>query len=166
MSTDGYTRQTRRSTSDTDTECFTLEATVNLGQPTDTMAINGSNTCDQHHSGPSGMPVTAVRVRSITSPTLTVIWRRASNTGRASQGVEEQHPKGEPTPMPTTHAPDQRRHLLDIAEVAELLGVQVRHVRRLVHERRIPYIKWGHLIRFDPTEVELWIASHSREAAH
>ena len=40
----------------------------------------------------------------------------------------------------------RRRHLLDITQVAEVLGVQVRHVRCLVHERRIPYIKWGRLI--------------------
>ena len=47
--------------------------------------------------------------------------------------------------------------LIDIAAVAQRLGVQVRHVRRLVHERRIPYIKWGHLLRFDPTDIDIWI---------
>lgn len=50
--------------------------------------------------------------------------------------------------------------LIAIGEVAELLGVEVRHVRRLVHERRIPFIKWGHLLRFDPADVEVWIGSH------
>ena len=47
--------------------------------------------------------------------------------------------------------------LLDIQAVADRLGVQVRHVRRLVTERRIPFIKWGHLLRFDPTEIEQWL---------
>jgi excisionase family DNA binding protein len=47
--------------------------------------------------------------------------------------------------------------LMDINAVAERLGVRVRHVRRLVHERRIPYIKWGHLIRFDPDDIDAWI---------
>lgn len=47
--------------------------------------------------------------------------------------------------------------LLSITEVAARLGVQVRHVRRLVYERRIPYIKWGRLLRFDPAEVEAWV---------
>ena len=47
--------------------------------------------------------------------------------------------------------------LIDITAVAQRLGVQVRHVRRLVHERRIPSIKWGHLLRFDPADVEAWI---------
>lgn len=53
-------------------------------------------------------------------------------------------------------------HLLSIAEVAEALGVDVRHVRRLVHEKRIPYIKWGHLLRFDPTDVAAWVDAYRR----
>ncbi|MGD9792201.1 MAG: helix-turn-helix domain-containing protein [Acidimicrobiia bacterium] len=67
--------------------------------------------------------------------------------------------------MATSPKPDAPRSLLDVVGVAELLGVPVRHIRRLVAERRIPYVKWGHLIRFDPIEVERWIASHSREPA-
>ena len=39
--------------------------------------------------------------------------------------------------------------LLDVDEVAELLNVSVRHVRRLVFERRIPFLKSEHLVRFD-----------------
>ncbi len=50
--------------------------------------------------------------------------------------------------------------LLTIVEVATGLGVDVRHIRRLVHERRIPYIKWGHLLRFDPAEIATWIDKH------
>jgi len=49
------------------------------------------------------------------------------------------------------------RPLMNLAEVAERLGVNQRHVRRLVAERRIPYLKWGHLLRFDPEELEAWI---------
>ena len=47
--------------------------------------------------------------------------------------------------------------LLDIKALAEYLGVAPRHIRRLVAERRIPFIKWGHLIRFDPDEVSVWL---------
>ncbi|MCU1499308.1 MAG: DNA-binding protein [Acidimicrobiales bacterium] len=54
-------------------------------------------------------------------------------------------------------------HLLDIATLADHLSVDVRHIRRLVNERRIPYIKWGHLLRFDPTEIADWI-DHCRRA--
>lgn len=52
--------------------------------------------------------------------------------------------------------------LLSIAEVADALGVDVRHVRRLVHERRIPYIKWGHLLRFDPADIAAWVDGYRR----
>ena len=48
-------------------------------------------------------------------------------------------------------------HLLDIEAVAEHLGVSVRHVRRLVAERRIPFMKWGHLLRFDPAAIAEWL---------
>lgn len=43
--------------------------------------------------------------------------------------------------------------LLNIEELA----VSVRYVRRLVAERRIPYIKVGHLVRFEPGVVAEWI---------
>ncbi|GMU79833.1 MAG: hypothetical protein AMXMBFR46_26220 [Acidimicrobiia bacterium] len=56
--------------------------------------------------------------------------------------------------------PPLPERLLSIAEVADALGVEVRHVRRLVHERRIPYIKWGHLLRFDPHEIAAWVDGH------
>ena len=57
--------------------------------------------------------------------------------------------------MPATRT--SGRALLDLAAVAERLGVGERHVRRLVFERRIPFIKWGHLLRFDPDEIDAWI---------
>ena len=47
--------------------------------------------------------------------------------------------------------------LIDIAGVAARLGVPVRHVRRLVAERQIPYLKWRRLLRFDPAEIEEWL---------
>ena len=47
--------------------------------------------------------------------------------------------------------------LWDIEQVAELLNTSVRHVRRLVYERRIPYLKIGHFVRFDPDAIDLWI---------
>lgn len=41
--------------------------------------------------------------------------------------------------------------------MAERLGVNQRHVRRLVAEGRIPYLKWGRLLRFDPDELDAWL---------
>ena len=50
-----------------------------------------------------------------------------------------------------------RSALMNIDQAAERLGVSVRHMRRLVAERRIPFVKWGHLLRFDPDEVDRWL---------
>lgn len=57
------------------------------------------------------------------------------------------------------------RSLWDIDSVASRLGVRVRHIRRLVAERRIPYIKWGRLLRFDPDEIEAWLNEARRPPA-
>ena len=54
--------------------------------------------------------------------------------------------------------------LLDVPALAERLGVNERHIRRLVAERRIPFITWGHLIRFDPDEIAAWLDSMRRPA--
>ncbi len=50
-----------------------------------------------------------------------------------------------------------RSPLLDMNGVATWLGTSHRHVRRMVAERRIPYVKVGHYIRFDQVEVARWI---------
>lgn len=52
-----------------------------------------------------------------------------------------------------------------INDIAERLGVSIRHVRRLVDERRIPYIKWGKLLRFDPAEIDAWLDEARRRPA-
>lgn len=41
----------------------------------------------------------------------------------------------------------------DTDAVAEALGVTPRHVRRLVTERRIPFLKVGRFVRFDPAAL-------------
>ncbi len=66
------------------------------------------------------------------------------------------------TITPNNPNPDSNDQLLTIAQVAHRLNVEVRHIRRLVHERRIPYIKWGHLLRFDPNELQKWIDEYRR----
>jgi excisionase family DNA binding protein len=66
------------------------------------------------------------------------------------------------TRMANMTTPDEAppRQLVDIGGAARLLGVPVRHVRRLVAERRVPYIKWGSRLHFDPLELEQWIDRH------
>jgi len=55
-------------------------------------------------------------------------------------------------------------NLVDIAGLAERLGVGERFIRRLVHERRIPFLKIGRHVRFDTNDVDAWILD-SRVAA-
>jgi excisionase family DNA binding protein len=52
---------------------------------------------------------------------------------------------------------DPLPHLLTIDELADHLGVSVRHVRRLIAERRVPHLRVGRFIRFDPADVTAWL---------
>ncbi len=56
-------------------------------------------------------------------------------------------------------------HLLTIDQLADHLGSSPRHLRRLIAERRIPYVKVGGLVRFDAEEIRSWIDAN-RHAAH
>jgi len=60
-----------------------------------------------------------------------------------------------------------RPSLLDVKETAGYLGTSERHVRRLVEERRIPFIKLGPgrsaRLRFDTAKLDIWIEAHSFE---
>ena len=47
--------------------------------------------------------------------------------------------------------------LLTIDAVAEALSLTRRHVQRLVAERRIPFLKVGRFIRFDPAALNVWL---------
>ena len=55
--------------------------------------------------------------------------------------------------------------LLDIGGLAERLGVGERFVRRLVNERRIPFLKIGRHVRFEVADVEAWIRGSRIEPA-
>jgi excisionase family DNA binding protein len=52
---------------------------------------------------------------------------------------------------------DRIPELMNIDQLAQRLGITVRHVRRLVAERRVPYLKVGKLVRFDSTEIAAWL---------
>ena len=56
------------------------------------------------------------------------------------------------------HERTTTEQLIDIAGLAERLGVGERFVRRLVNERRIPFLKIGRHVRFDLDDVEAWIS--------
>lgn len=59
-------------------------------------------------------------------------------------------------------ATDTLPRLLTIDQLADHLGVTVRHIRRLIAERRVPYVKVGRLVRFDPAEISEWLDSSRR----
>jgi excisionase family DNA binding protein len=47
--------------------------------------------------------------------------------------------------------------LIDINELACRLGTTPRHVRRLVSDRRVPSLRVGGFVRFDPSEIRRWL---------
>jgi excisionase family DNA binding protein len=51
-----------------------------------------------------------------------------------------------------------------MSETAEWLNVPERMVRRLVAERRIPFVKVGRYVRFRPEDVEGWRDGNVRPA--
>ena len=63
----------------------------------------------------------------------------------------------------TTTTPEDRfPELIDVLMLADLLGVKVRYVRRMVAERRVPTVKLGHLVRFDLAEIRRWLEEQRR----
>jgi excisionase family DNA binding protein len=54
--------------------------------------------------------------------------------------------------------------LLTVEEAAERLGTSVRFVRRLIFERRIPFIKIGRHVRIVASDVDAFIAAGRVEA--
>jgi excisionase family DNA binding protein len=60
-----------------------------------------------------------------------------------------------------------RGALLDAAEAAKYVGTTENHIRRLVTERRIPYVKLGKernaRLRFDTARLDAWVAENSYE---
>jgi excisionase family DNA binding protein len=52
---------------------------------------------------------------------------------------------------------DTLPQLLTIDQLADRLGVSIRHIRRLIAEKRVPYLKVGHFVRFDPSEIAAWL---------
>ena len=58
-----------------------------------------------------------------------------------------------------TPDPGADQPLLSIEAAAELLGVEVRWMRRAVAERRIAFHKIGHYVRFDREDLRAFVAS-------
>jgi len=55
--------------------------------------------------------------------------------------------------------------LLDVDGAAEYLSVTPRFIRRLVAERRLPFVKLGRHLRFDPADLDRFINAGRIDAA-
>ena len=73
----------------------------------------------------------------------------ASSTSATSVASGPRRPSQHVATLPT---------LVDVDTLATHLNVTVHHVRRLVQEKRIPHIKIGTYVRFDPERVAEWLA--------
>ena len=49
------------------------------------------------------------------------------------------------------------QRLLDIQAAARYTGMSVATLYKWVNQRKIPHIKMGRLVKFDPVKVEEWI---------
>lgn len=51
--------------------------------------------------------------------------------------------------------------LLDVGQVAEMLGLSIATIRKWVLTRYIPYIKIGKAVRFSASEIQDWASEKS-----
>jgi excisionase family DNA binding protein len=52
--------------------------------------------------------------------------------------------------------------LINVEDVAEILGVSKATVNKMMKERGMPHLKVGKLVRFDRDDVLLWMKTFSR----
>lgn len=50
--------------------------------------------------------------------------------------------------------------MLDVGAAAEYLGTSVRHMRHLVFEKKIPYVKIGQRVRFLQSDLDSYIEAN------
>jgi len=47
--------------------------------------------------------------------------------------------------------------LIDVKQLSESTGLSVFTLYSWINQKRIPYVKLGRLVRFDPKKIEKWI---------
>lgn len=55
--------------------------------------------------------------------------------------------------------------LLSTSEVAGKLGISKYTLYNWVRDRKIPHIRVGQDLKFDPTDLQTWLAAHKQPAA-
>jgi excisionase family DNA binding protein len=51
--------------------------------------------------------------------------------------------------------------LINITELGRQTSIKVATLRKYVAQRKIPFVKVGRLVRFRPSEIDIWIASRA-----
>ena len=52
-------------------------------------------------------------------------------------------------------------NLMTIQQVADLLGLSMHTLYKMVNQRRIPHVKVGRLLRFDREKLDEWLSLNS-----
>ncbi len=53
--------------------------------------------------------------------------------------------------------------LIDVKQLSESTGLSVFTLYSWINQKRIPYVKVGRLVRFDPKKIEKWIEGNTVE---
>lgn len=53
------------------------------------------------------------------------------------------------------------KKLLDIKEVSELIGISPSTIYKMTHKKRIPFVKVGRLVKFEPAKIIEWLERNS-----
>jgi excisionase family DNA binding protein len=56
-------------------------------------------------------------------------------------------------------------NLVEIREVATYFGCSTAGIRKWIRERNFPFIKLAGILRFRPSEIEVWVSKGERKAA-
>ncbi len=56
-----------------------------------------------------------------------------------------------------------RKRFLNIHELSDFLGICVNTIYSWVSQDKIPFVKVGHLLRFDVPKIEAWLAKREHE---
>lgn len=58
----------------------------------------------------------------------------------------------------------QVNNLLTTPQAAERLGISVFTLRQWVSQKRIPFVKLGRSVRYNPADLAAYVAAHTRPA--
>jgi len=53
--------------------------------------------------------------------------------------------------------------LINVKQLSELTGLSVFTLYSWINQKKIPYVKVGRLVRFDPRRIEKWIEGNTVE---